>query len=458
MELQKNQSQNYGVFKPSLMFIGLFLGLFFGTAVQASKTDLAWPEEEFYKGMFHPEHREDQKSLQFLMKLGEKYPSALPLMPNRFLVKPAASNPALQTYIDNTYFELLSKSATARKLCQNMVGNSVENLEIGLGVSATAAKKLFPFCKSDQVGLLSEKSNFTKRRIFFVFGEGPRKADSWTSLVENGTFIFLDRNNRNQDYVLRALTHEMAIYSDGRLRWLKGLLEAQPLLLTDPVLKAAIFNSYVMITFSTIRALEVEDAVLREIAKAAPRATQAFSCTDKFYSLLSQTTEMLKIRNMGEDFVFTRWVVQNNPGPLAEAAVQKYSDLDVLLQKLTEVRFKTADGSTRSLCEELVRPVISAPFLVAGSGGPRPNVGNGFNTQEVSPEQREALKQEVYRGMVENVNAQFSMTRMSPAYKRQMFSLTVETQLEEIKTQKHDGVELQKYYEEMFAETPREGR
>lgn len=412
--------------------------LFTAGTVYGFDSNLRWPEHNFY---FGPDHPLSIRNADVMLSINAQFPALFNLLPLRFAIHPVEADPVLQASVDRAYMDVIRRSETARSLCQTLAAGSLQNLEIRLGVSRKAASKLASSCltkdnKSEQPRAV-EQSVLTKRKIFVVFTNDRKKVDSWTSITQNATFVFVEKSDLNTDYLVRTLIHELAIYADGKNRQLQKIIEQNPVIVANRDLKGSLYNPRLIATFATIRALEIEAKAMDEFNGIKSQNLVNQSCKDKVYQVLSATRSVFEKSFSIDEFIFARWVAAGISDREVKSQIQHFYNIEFLLRTLSENR---VPGKSQNFCEFLTAPELSKPFLAIGSGGPRPNISGGWGHQEISQDEIDLINKDSMDSSVKNVLSTIR-TLSKTGGGDSLNSITVDMFFQESEAKTHDGLD-----------------
>lgn len=281
----------------------------------------------------------------------------------------------VQLMVDLIHLQLLSKSPTARKVCQQVTNGEPLLLQQIFGLSQKTSHSLRSFCQAE-TGWRYDGGHFPTREYLFALSERDAVLDSWTSL-QGVTTLIINPKTITLEHLLRMFIHEMAIYLDqkeyfgthGRLTY-----SGQSVIYTGShqcALASAIRAPLIKFSFSAIRAEQLEDQILKELGFAVS-PDKASSCLERAIdSVVSLVPAMSSF--------MLQFIVNQEFG---DATCVSGQDIVSQLELLNTETLQDHDGRTKSFCQFLTEPSWGNFLQSATLGGPRPRPGDGWKSLE----------------------------------------------------------------------------
>ncbi len=190
-----------------------------------------------------------------------------------------------QKIIDQSY-ELIFHSTLAKSICRHILGGDHEAISLHLGVSEVTAKRIagrclrtvrhpwiHPTAPNDIRKLTLNNHKARKYKILRV--SQPFPIESWTEPFTNTTVLVTTEEELSQARWVQILAHELAVYFDSKVNPhhpdadnIPELRDIKPIIFTeyDPLVAAT--NPLPGHALTFLRALQVEYAILTELAHA----------------------------------------------------------------------------------------------------------------------------------------------------------------------------------------------
>lgn len=317
------------------------------------------------------QRQSNEKSLRAIYQ-NELIAQVAPLLPKKFqLVYPVTAE--LQTMIDAVHFAMMQKP-TGKEICKKATGGTPEQLDEVFGLQGPLATSLRKTCAEPS---FTPKRNYSTSRSFgILFYDGePPPFESWTSRF-NATIIAIGPKDRNEKYLVRSLAHELAVKMDA-----KNNLSAKENLgyiykgLDTCEIMSALRSPMVRVTFSTIRALQIEKALLQELGFPVENKPFA-SCEERFISVLPSVLDLSKA------FFLENIFLDDTLKSQCPQTQGKIDSLDKILDLLNYTKIQVSDKE-QSLCEFMSEVDLSNSSMTLYSNGPRPRLGDGTSKNSI---------------------------------------------------------------------------
>jgi hypothetical protein len=283
--------------------------------------------------------------------------------------------PEIETAVLN-----ILKTPTGQSFC-SAAGNNKEVMRRLFFITEASARKAMALCD----GKMMPFRNLPLHKKYFVITskEPNMQATGWTS-PSNETFLFINLNEPLRNQIYSILAHEIAISMDqkeqiGYLGVLDfpdiGLIKDEASCQVLPSLREPLIKH----TFSTLRAFEVEAAIMKELNLESDIKNMAWGqidCVQKFKFMHSYISKM----NHAFDAESLISQLMQVPSTCENPSTERLSvDEKAKLISQTQLTFNT--GLSVNACEFMSRGL---PFFAGVSfhGGPGPRIGSGWKDLE----------------------------------------------------------------------------
>jgi hypothetical protein len=287
-----------------------------------------------------------------------------------------------QRVIDEISIDAIS-THSGRRFCFAL-GTDTSRISKSLGVSSSAASEIAALCAGSNFdeagikGILANRS-FAKNVTFLFTPKNDSPVESFTS-PSNAVVLIFEPNEITRGEIAKRLVHEMAIAFDSKLSvdsiWLQKLSGLSPKTNNSCEIIQALNNPLLKFALATDRAMQLEAAVLTELASTKgydlpPDLPGSFqpgqSCTERIYSLMvglhkKRAFYAAQTLSRGEDLAFEALCFMNGPAST--------NDVRVLLD---QQRVTLINGGSAPLCEWITTPDIRLSNT-SYNRGPRPRI------------------------------------------------------------------------------------
>lgn len=329
-----------------------------------------WPQEEFYLISSQATVEQKERTRQLLSSLQSSHNhNFIFLLPSSFLIKPANTNLALREFTQHILNEI-SRSTIGRVLVKN--------------------------------------TKFSIENVIYIFtNENYLPVDSWSSPSTNQTFILVNRDRLNLRFFLSALSHELAIRSDGKAAEIESIFNSLEADRSLNLLKEAVLrNSAIQTAFSAIRAFATERRIMSEIEQPQPYGNPP---KDTCYKTLERTIVQVLDQKKSSlwsdptapsDYQYVAWLKQrlDELNMTSEKKLQTFLTLTSIehIAKMTTLKLPRTG---ESLCDFLSKENLTGPHRSLISSGPRPNIGSGSG---VNPQSLNYLNETYQKQIFDN--------------------------------------------------------
>lgn len=298
----------------------------------------------------------------------------------------------LQRWIDQTFAIYFQSPQITNILCY-LYSHSL-SLHWHGGVSLPQAVGLMNSCAlpKDLLEYTTRVQSFQKEYVFIFTSDREKyrataaiRPLSWTDM-ENVTYLFVTPETRFSDLVLSIL-HEISVQTDSKAQLLPTthFLNTGVNLSDEEIrlLRLASVNS-ISLTFSALRAFNVEKIFLNELNLDAKTVNDELNCQEKFFALFTYVKGIANrytSSNQGQSMASELyWMVAQNMSQEAQEQGFK-TDLEAA-QHLLTARIRVESGilfdTEVNFCEYMSSPYLSRFKHRTMSGhGPRPPIVGG---------------------------------------------------------------------------------
>lgn len=196
-------------------------------------------------------------------------------------------------------------------------------------------------------------------------------------VITSHTF-FAGPNNYNMPYIARVLAHELVVRFDSKISWgASGKLGSIYKGDNSCEIISAIQNPAIRHSFTALRAIKLENQILKEL-NFPETDLSSKSCKEKLLWILPSVIAM------NETYIMEYPIWKQSQKLACKSEVVGVEDLENILNLLSTQTVTNENGLNVNLCEYLTSPAnfntIRKHSLI--TGGPRPRIGSGSNSEE----------------------------------------------------------------------------